>query len=127
MIKEFVEAWESHKHEVQAAFAANEPYEYEEIVRAVVDLMHKHVAVGWKPDPARIKKLASNEYEGTDAYVLQGGGSYPSWFWYVLVSYGSCSVCDTLQSARELPDEESRVRDYMKLALHIVQSIKAME
>jgi hypothetical protein len=43
--------------------------------------------------------------------------------------YGSCSGCDTLQAISsyddDLPNDE-QVRDYMMLALHLVQKIKRL-
>lgn len=126
MIQQFVEAWESHKHEVAAAFTTKEPENYAEIVRAVVEMLHKHVDYE-KPDPEKVVEICSNDYQGVNAYVLQGAGYRDSKFWYVLVDYGSCSGCDSLCAAQIYDDAEDRVRDYMVLALHILQSIKEME
>ena len=45
------------------------------------------------------------------------------------VGYGSCSGCDTLEGIRHYNDDkptEEQVRDYMTLALHIVQGMKRM-
>lgn len=45
------------------------------------------------------------------------------------VGYGSCSGCDTLEAIRDYSSEKptpEQVKDYMALALHIVQGLKKM-
>ena len=61
-------------------------------------------------------------------YVIGGTGYQPRDYWYVMVYYGSCSGCDTLQAICGYTDKvtDSQVADYMTLALHILQGIKAM-
>ena len=69
-------------------------------------------------------------YSGTLVYVIGEGGYEPSDYWYVKISYGSCSGCDTLQRILDdLWDEEAKeqqTQDYMTLALHVVQGLKKM-
>ncbi len=61
--------------------------------------------------------------------MIPAGGYQPSDFWYVVVGYGSCSGCDTLEAIRsyeDTPPSVEQINDYMGLALNIVQGIKKM-
>ena len=82
------------------------------------------------PDLERIHRIDDGDYQGTLVFVIGGKGYQLSTYWYVKVSYGSCSGCDTLEAIREyggdLPKPQ-QVEDYMKLALHIVQGLNKME
>jgi len=70
-------------------------------------------------------------------YVIAESGYQPNTYWYVKVSYGSCSGCDTLEAimcgnwgheTKEEEDEwkEQAIDKLMTLALHIVQGLKKM-
>lgn len=57
-------------------------------------------------------------------------GYQPNDYYFVKVGYGSCSGCDTLEGIRNYEDgnpTEEQVKDYMTLALHVVQGLKRME
>ena len=127
MIKEFVERWEARKDELRQQFAAGHPESYEAIVKEVVKLV---AGDDWrKPDAENIKALDFGDYQGNLVFVIPADGYQPSTFWYVVVGYGSCSGCDTLESIRSYssdPPNAEQVNDYMTLALHIVQGIKEM-
>jgi hypothetical protein len=128
VIKEFVQAWEARKNEVRAALSAKHP-DYSDIVRAVVSILSDTEYYG-APDPNRITLIDYGDYQGTLLFIIAASGYQPSDFWFVKVAYGSCSVCDTLQAICQYSDDpptESQVNDYMTLALHIVQGLKAMD
>jgi hypothetical protein len=81
------------------------------------------------PDPERIHEIDDGDYQGTLLYVIGARGYQPSDYFYVKVRYGSCSGCDTLQGIREYqetPPREDQIKDYMTLALHIVQGLKKL-
>lgn len=128
MITEFVERFMAGKPKLEAMFSEEHPDNYKAIVEAVVTLLNNGEDYG-SPDPERIHELDDGEYQGTLVYVIAASGYQPSNYWYVKVSYGSCSGCDTLERIRDYwgdkPTEE-QVRDYMTLALHIVQGLKKM-
>lgn len=128
MIQKFVEAWDARKGEIEAQFRAKHPDDYAEIVKAVVTILvtdHDRYASD-QPDPKRITSIDHGDYQGTLLFIIASTGYQPSDFWFVKVSYGSCSGCDTLQSisgySSEPPTDE-QVADYMILALHILQGI----
>ena len=127
MIQEFVDRFESNKATLAARFAEQHPQSYAELVNAVVSVVagddYGHM------DVSRIHEINDGDYQGTLVYVIAGSGYQPSNYWYVMVSYGSCSGCDTLQAIAGYTDDkptQRQVDDYMTLALHIVQGLKGM-
>lgn len=128
MIKKFVEAWHARKDEVRAELSAAHPSGYIDIVRAVVRILSDTEEYG-SPDPDRITEIDHGDYQGTLLYVIAASGYQPDRFWFVKVSYGSCSGCDTLQAIcnyEDGPPSESQVDQYMTLALHVLQCMKEM-
>ena len=129
MIEAFTKAWFANLHTMREKFTAKHPKDYKEVVRSVVEMLADASDDYDKPDPERIHEIDDGNYQGTLVYVIGGSGYQPSRYWYVKVSYGSCSGCDTLEAIRgyrnESPDEE-QVREYMTLALHIVQGLREM-
>jgi hypothetical protein len=128
MIADFVKSWDANKASVRATFA-HHPEDYKAIVRAVIEMLAANSSEYDKPDPERIHEINDGDYQGTLVYVIGASGYQPYRYWYVKVSYGSCSGCDTLEAIRGYqygaPDE-SQVSQYMTLALHITQGLKEM-
>lgn len=130
MINEFVERFMKNKGAVRAIFEAQHPSDYSAIVAAVVNAVTDSDADGNAPDSGRIHCIDDGDYQGTLVFVIAAKGYQPSAYWYVMVDYGSCSGCDTLEAIRgytEEPPTESQVDQYMTLALHIVQKLRKME
>lgn len=130
VIKEFVDAYFTHKEKLESVFKQSNPSDYTDIVKAVIDVINPHAEYGY-PDVRRITKIDHGDYQGMLVYVIGASGYQPSKYWYVCIDYGSCSGCDTLQAIRECHDysgtaTESQVSQYMTLALHIVQKLKPM-
>jgi hypothetical protein len=136
VIKEFVQIWDKKKDDLQLSFMEKHPNGYEDIVKQVIELIgsddHGILGYGGQPDPDCIHVINDGDYQGTLLFVIAAKGYQPSTYWYVKVGYGSCSGCDTYQSIRDsggwndTPTEE-QVRDYMTLALHIIQELKLMD
>jgi hypothetical protein len=128
MIQGFVNRFLSDDGQAQlrAAFAKH-PEDYTAIVKAVVQVVS--VEDYDDPDPERIHRIDDGDYQGTLVFVIAAKGYQPSDYWYVKVGYGSCSGCDTLQSISnysDAPPTEEQVKEYMTLALHVVQGMKKM-
>lgn len=123
MIQKFVEAFEKNKAAIRERFEKETPQTYFDIVKNVIT--HLNTGGYSDPDPDRIEEIDHGDYQGTLIYVIGGQGYQPYQYWYVKVSYGSCSGCDTLQHI--LDDSENVVDELMTLALHIVQELKEME
>ena len=130
MIQEFVNRFMANKHIIEASFAEKHPADYKDIVKKVINA----ISDGYDydcPDPDNIHVIDDGDYQGTLLYVIPEKGYQPSVYWYVMVNYGSCSGCDTLQGISaenwdEDPPTKSQVDQYMTLALHIIQRLKQM-
>lgn len=127
MIQEFVNRFMTKKPELEAAFSEKHPEDYKAVVKAVVQTVagdeYGHM------DAARIHEIDDGDYQGTLVYVIGAEGYQPSDYWYVKVGYGSCSGCDTLEAIRCYEDDKpskDQVKQYMTLALHVVQGLKKM-
>lgn len=136
MIEKFTKKWFSHNHLVREQFEKEIPNSYADIVKAVVTMLHDEDMYG-SIDPERIHQIDDGDYQGTLVYVIGASGYQPNDYWYVKVSYGSCSGCDTLSAitegnyGHESPEEEfawkkQAIDQLMTLALHIVQGMKKM-
>jgi len=128
MIQEFVNRYMAKKDLLAAAFAKH-PENYKEIVKNVISVVTGEDVYGINPDSERIHEINDCDYQGVLVYVIGGKGYQPSHYWYVKVEYGSCSGCDTLEAIKDCgygtPTDE-QIKDYMTLALHIVQGLKKM-
>jgi len=129
MIDKFVTAWEARKGEIRAALAAGHPGDYKALVTTVVRALGAALEDGdyERPDPERVHQIDDGDYQGTLVFVIAATGYQPSTYWYVMVSYGSCSGCDTLEAIKnydDAPPTAEQLDKYMTLALHIVQGLK---
>lgn len=139
VIPEFVAVWDKHKSELEDSFRARHPEDYHDVVKQVVKLLDRHSdeCGHTAPNPDAIQVLNFGCYQGDYLYVVSEWKSSLTDSWYVKVSYGSCSGCDTLESIKSdsehdedwnvLPPTESQVSDYMTLALHIIQGFKKLD
>lgn len=129
MIQEFVERFEKNKSQIEAAFKANHPESYIDVVREVIKAVTNDDGYG-EIDPERIHQIDDGDCQGTVLFVIAAKGYQPHDYWFVKVGYGSCSGCDTLQaiddSWDDKPPTDDQVSQYMTLALHIVQGLKFM-
>ena len=135
MIKEFVEKWDKYKKDLEDYFRNTEQGEYDtykEIVKALFEkVINKDIKYG-KYDTENILVIDDGDYQGTQIFILHKSTYQPSVEEYVYTNtyYGSCSGCDTLLGISGYDDEkpnEQQVKDYMKLALHLLQKCKYME
>lgn len=127
MIKEFVDLFNRRRSELERAFRENEPTKYVDVVRETARILNPdpNAYSSRHPDPSRVIEIDDGCYQGDYLYILpasHGSGK----FWCVAVEYGSCAACDTLEAAQELDDVDERIREYMMLALHIVQGLKEL-
>ena len=129
MIPEFVKRFEEKKEELRAKFSASHPEGYSDIVKSVVELLSNEEDYPTL-DPERIHNIDDGDYQGTHVFVIAATGYQPWDYWYYRCSYGSCSGCDTFQAIREYGDDaptKEQVKDYMGLALNVVQGLKKDE
>lgn len=121
MESSFVKQWNEKKHLVEECFSNKAPGSYYDIVLAIANIIDEL-------DENRIVEIDHGLYQGTLVYVIGAGGYQPSDYWAVKVWYGSCSGCDTLESISYSGESlEVKIKDYMTLALHIVQGLKRID
>ena len=135
MIADFVARFDAARTSLRSGLFEKPPDGYADLVRRVVSALASED--GPSPDPTRITMIDHGHYQGTHVVVVGETGYQPSRYWYALISYGSCSVCDAFQAAVErMPcteDCSARVMSddvasqLMALMLHIVQGMRPMD
>ena len=134
MIQELILQWEQNKNELQDYFRNTKQSEYsndyKEIVIKIFEICLKKADKYYAFDVSKMTVIDDGDYQGTKIFIIPKDTYQPSVFDYVYTDtyYGSCSGCDTLQcicdtNYDELPNEE-QVKEYMTLALHLVQRLK---
>lgn len=125
MLQELVDKYMANKNIVEEMFKKEHP-SYTDIVEAVIKAINKDDDYGL-PDSKCVHRIDDGDWQGTLVFVIAELGYQPYRYWAVTVAYGSCSGCDTLQAICDYDDDpptEQQVKDYMTLALHIVQGLK---
>lgn len=128
MIQKFVDKFMENREAIEATFKQKHPENYKEIVKTVVSNIVSD-SYG-QPDPTKIHCIDDGDYQGTLLFIIPENSYQPHNYWFVKVYYGSCSGCDTLEGIRNYDDAtptEEQAKEYMTLALHIVQGIKPMQ
>lgn len=126
MIKEFIDQWERNKYNLEIYFKSNKMAHYDSYEK-LVKLILKEVMLD--DEYFYDNEINSGGYSGTNIYFFHKT-DYPDIedYYSTYCFYGSCSVCDTLDSIinynwSELPNDE-QVKDLMLLCLHLVQRMK---
>lgn len=128
MIQKFVDRFTAAETSLLAKFKESHVANYKTLVEIVVRCISDDTD-DKTPDYDRIHEINDGHYQGTLLYLIADKGYQPSDYWYVRVSYGSCSGCDTLQAINGYSDEpptDEQAREYWTLALHIVQGLKEL-
>ena len=133
MDKDIIALWEQNKDKVKEYIHTNrqEEYsEYKDLVRLLVGVVINANRDDYsKYDSKNILVINDGDYQGTQLFLIHLDTYQPGASDYLItyIYYGSCSVCDTLQSISNydygLPNEE-QVNDYMTLCLHLIQNMK---
>ena len=134
MITELVKQWGENKHKLEEYFKTTKQDEYgsyETIVKKVFEicLPKANDYNGWDLDKMTV--IDDGDYQGTQIFIIPTDTYQPSVEDYVMTDtyYGSCSGCDTLKAISsydyDLPTDE-QVKEYMTLALHLVQKLKRL-
>ena len=131
MIKEFVEKWNKYKNDLEDYFRNTKQEEYgtyKDIVKVLFEKIINRDMYYGEYDTENILVIDDGDYQGTQIFILHRNTYQPSIDEYVYTNtyYGSCSGCDTLQAIPSW-DSESQVKDYMELALHLLQKCKFMD
>lgn len=137
MIKEFVQAWDKNKRELEAYFRNPENkhyYSYEELVKLLFEIVINPELC----DPYDIEHMHvidDGDYQGTQVFLLFRDTYQPNAEEYVYTNsyYGSCSHCDALQGILDCEGDgsdsftELQVKDLMTLCMHLMQKCRQME
>lgn len=135
MEKKFIDLWEKNKNKLEDYFRNTEQREYDtysSIVKKIIELViNDEDNVGFRNYEAdRMTVVDDGSYQGTEIFIIPRNTYQPDAGDYIFTHnyYGSCSGCDTLQAIHwyrtdKKPTEE-QVKDYMTLALHLVQNLK---
>lgn len=128
MNEKFVNRFMENKDILKGKFSEKHPNSYLEIIQAVIEILHNEEEYD-SIDPKRIHEIDDGNYQGTLIYIIGSSDYQPRDYWYVFVDYGSCSCCDTLEGIRSYSDDkptQNQIKEYMDLALHIVQNLKKL-
>jgi hypothetical protein len=134
MIIELVKQWEENKHKLEEYFKTTNQDEYrsyEDIVKKIFEICIPKAINNGSWDLESMTVIDDGHYQGTQIFIIPIDSYQPSVEDYVMTDtyYGSCSGCDTLLSICDygdgLPDDE-QIKEYMTLALHLVQKIKRL-
>jgi hypothetical protein len=133
MIQELVKQWEENKHKLEEYFKITKQEEYsssyKQIVTKVFELCLPKADDYSGFDLSKMTVIDDGDYQGTQIFIIPKDTYQPSVGDYVMTNtyYGSCSGCDTLQGICSYEDDlptEEQVKEYMTLALHLVQKLK---
>ena len=138
MIKEFVDAWDKNKRNLENWFREtpqNEYDSYELLVKKLFELVinpYLEKNIFSERDVFNIDEMHiidDGNYQGTQIFFIHSDVYQPSVGDYVYTNnyYGSCSGCDTLLGIsmyeEGLPNEQ-QVKGYMSLCLNLLQECK---
>ena len=125
MIQKIVDRYMENKDIAEKIFAEEHP-NYEDVVKATIMAINSNKDYGF-PDFNCIHQINDGDHQGTLLFIIAAIGYQSSTYWSVKVHYGSCSGCDVLEAIRDYDDNPptvQQIKDYMSLALHIVQGLK---
>lgn len=133
MIAEIIQKWEENKLKLEEYFKTTKQEEYTDyktIVQKIFELIINTSEDSYKNfDIGKMTVIDDGNYQGTQIFIIPKDTYQPCVGDYVMTNtyYGSCSGCDTLQGICSYEDDlptDEQVKEYMTLALHLVQKLK---
>lgn len=137
MIQKFVKQWDECKHLLEEKYKKEFPQSYESIFKDLFQIVIKdtHTFGDYdKWDFDRFRVIDDGVYQGDLIFLLCTDSYQPTMNDYIVceVSYGSCSGCDTFERILSDGDWDSKIpsehqtKEFMTLALHILQGTKIL-
>lgn len=138
MNKKLVAIFENNKKILEDKFKQAHPENYKALVKMLFELFQKELEEApystlsdntFQPNAEKIHEIDDGSYQGTLLYLIPSTAYQPDEYYYVAISYGSCSGCDTLERIRHYSSDaptEEQIKQYMTLLLHIVQRTKML-
>ena len=134
MIKDFIKAWDANKKRLSTWFEKQNQYElsYQAILEALIrEVINPFMeATGdYEWDVDKLHRIDDGDYQGCEIFIVPKTTYQPAPYDYFITYqyYGSCSGCDLLEGIRSYdngtPNKE-QVKEYMTLALHLLQRCK---
>ena len=138
MIKYFADKWHKYRDDLEKYFRETKQSEYDEYSKIVVALFDNVINRDNEFDSQNFNTkemtvIDNGDWQGTQIFLLHKDTYQPTTEDYIYTNnyYGSCSGCDTLQAIiystngnwDGLPTE-SQIKDYMVLALNLLQKIR---
>lgn len=133
MIQEYINLWLENKTALEHYFKQTPQSEYSEyktILEKIIEIViNPNVEMLDELDIKHITEIDDGDYQGTLIFLIHRETYQPtvSDYIYTSVDYGSCSGCDTLLGIsgydEDIPSEK-QVKDYMTLALHLIENMK---
>lgn len=132
MEAKIIQKWEENKFKLEEYFKTTKQNQYDDyklIVQKIFELVintsecnYENFAVN------KMTVIDDGDYQGTQIFIVPKDSYQPNAEDYLVTNtyYGSCSGCDTLQGISFCDDElpsELQVKEYMTLALHLVQKM----
>jgi hypothetical protein len=133
MIKEVIKQWDENKHKLEEYFRTTKQEEYsgsyKSILQKIIELVVTEKDDYNKYDATKITVVNDGDYQGTQIFLIPTDTYQPGIEDYLITHtyYGSCSGCDTLKAISSYEDDlptDEQVKEYMTLALHLVQKMK---
>lgn len=126
MIQEIIKQWDERKIDLEKSFQVSHPSSYEDIVTKLFTVV---IIEGYKVE--NLVTIDHGDYQGTQLFFIPKDTYQPNASEYIWTDnyYGSCSGCDTLEAIRNYEDDpptEEQVKEYMMLALHLIQGFKPL-
>lgn len=125
MIQEFVELWDKNKDKLRDYISKTNQSEYdtyENLVKILIEKVLHDIGL----DTEKMVVIDHGHYQGTKLFIIPNSMYQPEFsdYYSTYAEYGSCSVCDAMDSIspnhRNIPDEV-QVKKYMLLSLHLLQ------
>ena len=133
MIQEIVKKWEENKYKLEEYFSTTKQEKfasYEAIVQKIFELVINSDEDSYERfNINKMTVIDDGYYQGTQIFIIPKDTYQPNIDDYLITHtyYGSCSGCDVIEGIRNyssgLPTEQ-QVKEYMILALHLVQKMK---
>jgi len=139
MNKYCIDKWDKNKEVLKQKIATSKGHhfwDYENLVEMIIKYVLNDSENSYELwDETEIIEVDHGDYQGTLLFLFHRRGYQPSGGDYMIteVGYGSCTVCDTLQSIQwddynyedpEAEPTEQQVEDYMTLCLHLIQQMR---
>ena len=133
MIQEIIKKWEENKYKLEEYFSTTKQEKfasYEAIVQQIFELVINSDEDSYERfNVNKMTVIDDGYYQGTQIFIIPKDTYQPNIDDYLITHtyYGSCSGCDVIEGIRNyssgLPTEQ-QVKEYMILALHLVQKMK---